>query len=99
MLLTALVIGYGGSRARYLITGDRPNISSFTIQDARNETEVVDLIGHQCKFAFGVETIKERGVNVPANDPNYVEWTAYLYDTEQPNTVLRVHQCTSEDFA
>jgi hypothetical protein len=31
VLLTTLVLVYGGSRARFLITGERPNISSFTV--------------------------------------------------------------------
>jgi len=74
------VIGYGGIRARYLITGDRPNISSFTIEDERNGTQLVDLNELNFMVAFTVEAIRHGGHNVAAIDPNYVEWTATFYE-------------------
>ena len=37
-LLAILVVGYSCARGRYLVTGDRPNISSFVAEDERNGT-------------------------------------------------------------
>jgi hypothetical protein len=38
ILLSTLVVIYSCARGRYLWTGDRPNISSFTVKDERNGT-------------------------------------------------------------
>jgi hypothetical protein len=86
------VLVYGASRARYLVTGGRPNISMFTIHDARNGTQLVDLNEHNFKVAFTVNAIRADDEVVHANDPNYVEWMAYLYDTDGLNyTSIKVH--------
>jgi len=54
VLLTTLVVLYGGIRGRYLITGARPNISSFTIQEERNGRELIELEEYDFKVAFTV---------------------------------------------
>ena len=58
------------------MTGDRPNISSYTVQDERKGTNVVDLNEYQFKIAFTVQRISEQGTFSSADDPNFVEWFA-----------------------
>ena len=85
VLLTTLVFVYGGSRSRFLITGERPNISSFTLQDARDAKQMINLNDHNFKVAFSVEAIKGHDIS-PANDPNYVEWVANVFSSESEST-------------
>ena len=102
VLLTILVVGYSGVRMRYLIIGDRPNISSFTIQDERDDTELIDLNQHQFKVAFTVDTISANDDYIPANDPDFVEWNAEFNDFDNRNVnkiTLSIHKCTDEDFS
>ena len=87
---------------RYLIIGDRPNISSFTIQDERDDTELIDLNQHQFKVAFTVDTISANDDYIPANDPDFVEWNAEFNDFDNRNVnkiTLSIHKCTDEDFS
>ena len=90
---------YGGVRGRYLLTGARPNISSFTIEHERRGTELYDMNKYFFKVAFSVESIKDEGQFVPANDPDYVEWKASIIDSDEADTIIGVHKCNSEDFA
>ena len=46
VLLTILVVGYSCIRGRYLLTGDRPNISSFTGYDESRNAILTDLNTH-----------------------------------------------------
>ena len=85
VFLTILVVGYSGVRVRYLIIGDRPNISSFTIQDERDGTELIDLNEHQFKVAFTVNKISANDEHSPANDPDFVEWNAEFYEPDIQN--------------
>jgi len=43
VLLYTLVLAYACIRGRYVVTGDRPNISSFTMQEERNLKDQIDL--------------------------------------------------------
>jgi len=64
------VVAYSFIRGRYVVTGERPNISSFTVQNERNGTDLIDLNTHQFKVAFAVDKILAEGLNIPADDPN-----------------------------
>jgi hypothetical protein len=43
MLLITMVIGYSCAKGRYVVTGDRPNISSYIVQDERHGKTLIDL--------------------------------------------------------
>ena len=48
-----------------------------------------------------METILNEGIHVPVNDPNFVEWFAYFYDSEKivdKYTLVGVHLCSDKDF-
>ena len=80
--------------------GDRPNISSFTVQDERNATEMVNLTQHNFNVAFAVQKIEGDDFE-PIGDPDYVQWLAYFYTEtkhEKNYTLVNVHKCTEEDF-
>ena len=81
VLFTTLVIGYSGVRIRYLFLADRPSISAFTGNNERDGLEAIDLKDFHFKVAFTVESIKEQGVHESANDPDFVEWAAFIYDS------------------
>jgi hypothetical protein len=81
VLLATLVIGYSCIRGRYLFTGHRPNISSFTVDDERNGTELIHLMDYNFKVAFAVTSVVGDSTTETAHDPNFVEWSAYFYDT------------------
>jgi hypothetical protein len=82
------------------MTGERPNISSFTVQDERSGTEIIDLNQHSFKVAFAVEKIILDGGNQTfADDPNFVEWYASIDIDSVPATTINLHKCTKEDFA
>ena len=49
---------YSCIRVTVLVTGDRPNISSFTVQNERNGTELVDLNEHNFHIAFAALKIE-----------------------------------------
>ena len=100
VLLVTLVIVFTGIRGRYLVMGDRPNISSFTVQDERNATEMVNLTQHNFNVAFAVQKIEGDDFE-PIGDPDYVQWLAYFYTEtkhEKNYTLVNVHKCTEEDF-
>jgi len=99
VLLYALVFAYSCIRGRYAVTGDRPNISSFTVQNERNGTDQIDLNEYQFKVAFAIENILEEGKYGPADDPNFVEWYAALDNLKLRDTPISLHKCTAEDFA
>ena len=46
VLLYTLVVAYSCIRGRYVLTGERPYISSFRVQDERNGTDMIDLNAH-----------------------------------------------------
>ena len=80
--------------------GDRPNISSFTVQDERNGTELIDISEYQFKVALAVEHIWGDEGRDNADDPDFVEWDAHFYDTQQKKyTMINMHKCTEQDFA
>ena len=81
-LLATLVLGFTCIRGRYLVTGDRPNISSFTAQDERNGHDVVDLSDYQFKVAFSINFLQGDHEIHGADDPDFVEWDAHFYDTQ-----------------
>ena len=101
VLFTILVFGCSCIRGRYLLTGDRPNISSFTGYDESRNAILTDLNTHQFKVAFTVQRIDDFDNQIPANEPNFVEWYAEFYDTEQivdAYTLINVHECSNKDF-
>ena len=78
VLLGTLMATYFGFRVKLLLTGDRPNISSYTVNDERKGTELVDLNEKQFKVAFSVQNIDGSLKGKPINDPDFVEWYAYI---------------------
>ena len=44
----------------------------------------------------------EQGNYENGNDPDFVEWMAFFYDTEKEGnkyTVINTHKCTEEDYS
>jgi hypothetical protein len=53
--------------------------------------------------AFSVEKIDDdTGEHTAIDDPNFVEWTAYFFDSEkkeQKYTMIDLHKCDEDDFS
>jgi len=85
-----------------VVTGDRPNISSYTVWDERTADDLVDLDKFGFKMAFAVERIIEEGTYLEVHDPNFVEFVAFIYDSERKGNkyeYLTLHKCDEEDYA
>jgi hypothetical protein len=98
VLLVTIVAIYTGVRTRVLITGARPNISSYNAQNERNVTELVDLNDHSFKVAFSVQSLHGNYNKTTIDDSDFVEWLAHwdiLQDGNLTSVVpIGVHKCT-----
>jgi hypothetical protein len=81
ILLVTLLVSYSTIRCLILVTGDRPLISSFTVQNERKPEDLIDLNEKKFKVAFAVQTLT-RNTPSPANDPDFVEWGAIMMNLE-----------------
>ena len=102
VLLVTMIAAYSGIRGHMVLTGDRPTISSFTVQDERDGAELVDLNAHQFKVAFSVQHPESSHKLSPRDDPNFVEWHAFFEHHEKETVefqIVNVHKCTEEDYS
>jgi hypothetical protein len=71
LLLYALVCMYGLARGCIWINRDRPLVSSFTLQNTREELLIHNLTDTNFTFAFGVRNYFDRK---PRHSEQYVEF-------------------------
>ena len=101
VLLVTLLAVFTGFRSVVLVSGARPNISSFTVKDERKGNQLVDLDQKQFKVAFSVQKLDGDNKN-PINDPDFVEWYAFFAEDEKEKrhyTLVMTHKCTEEDYS
>ena len=79
VLLVTMVAAYTVFRSIILVSGHRPNISSFTVKDERKGNQLVDLNQKQFKVAFTVQKLDGDNAT-PINDPDIVEWYAFYQE-------------------
>jgi hypothetical protein len=100
ILLVTLLISYSTIRGLILVTGDRPQISSFTIHNERKPEDLTDLNEKKFKVAFAVQKLA-RNTPSPANDPDFIEWVAFMMNLDaeaEKYEMIGVHKCTTQDF-
>ena len=67
------VLVYGCIRGFYLVTGNRPLVSSYIVRGGHDAKEAIDLEEYDFKIAFSAQKI-EQDEQQKIDDADFIEW-------------------------
>ena len=99
VLIFGIVLAYATTKFIHLESRANPNVASFDIEDAFDNSDILNLNEQNFRIAFAVEGFRTKDLKV---DPKYVKWIIRTYgkkDGKEYENILPYHNCTDEDYA